>query len=43
METNFEIIDAHIHPFICEQNNTKYFDSPASHEDFFADLSPAVQ
>jgi len=41
METNFEIIDAHIHPFIYEESNTKFFDSPTSHEDFFADLALA--
>jgi predicted TIM-barrel fold metal-dependent hydrolase len=39
MEINFEIIDAHIHPFIYEESNTKYFDSPANHEEFFTDLS----
>lgn len=41
METNFEIIDAHIHPFIYEESNTKWFDTPTSHEEFFADLSLA--
>ncbi len=39
MEASFEIIDAHIHPFIHEESNTKWFDYPTSHEEFFADLS----
>ena len=38
MERKFEIIDAHIHPFIYEKSNTKWFDHPTCHEDFFADL-----
>jgi predicted TIM-barrel fold metal-dependent hydrolase len=41
METDFEIIDAHLHPFLCEQSNMKWFDSPNSHEEFFADLAKA--
>jgi predicted TIM-barrel fold metal-dependent hydrolase len=39
MEISFEIIDAHIHPFIHTESNTKWFDYPTNHEEFFADLS----
>ena len=39
MEISFEIIDAHIHPFIHKDSNTKWFDQPGNHEEFFADLS----
>lgn len=41
MNTNFEVIDAHIHPFLYEASNTKWFDNPASHEEFFVDLKRA--
>ena len=41
MKANFEIIDAHIHPFIYEKSNMKWFDSPTSHKDFFEDLTLA--
>ena len=38
MKTDFEIIDAHIHPFLQKEANTKWFDAPASPDEFFADL-----
>jgi predicted TIM-barrel fold metal-dependent hydrolase len=41
MEGGFEIIDAHIHPFLSPESNTKPFDSPETHEEFFDDLALA--
>lgn len=41
MKTSFEIIDAHIHPFLYDKSNMKWFDTPTSHEEFFADLTRA--
>jgi predicted TIM-barrel fold metal-dependent hydrolase len=41
MKTDFEIIDAHIHPFVNEKSNIKWFDSPNSVEDFFSELQRA--
>ena len=38
MKTDFEIIDAHIHPFYDAESNTGWFDTPTTHEEFFADL-----
>jgi predicted TIM-barrel fold metal-dependent hydrolase len=38
---DFEIIDSHVHPFISEHNNLKWFDSPTSTEEFFCDLKRA--
>lgn len=41
MESGLEIIDAHIHPFLSVESNTKYFASPETHEEFFDDLALA--